>query len=355
MAQKTTKKQQPKTVGSPTGPAEFLLYRTEDGRIRIETRLEDETIWLSLTQMAELFGVDKSGISRHLKNIFESGELRRDATVAKFATVQTEGARQVARDLEHYNLDVIISVGYRVNSILGTRFRIWATERIREYIVKGFTLDDERLKKAGGGSYFDELLARIRDIRSSEKVFWCKVLDIYATSIDYDPKSEVSREFFQIIQNKMHWAAHGQTAAEVVYRRVDAMQPNLGMTSWVGSRISKSEAEIAKNYLSAEELDLLNRIVTLYLDFAELQAIQRTTMTMRDWIGKLDDFLKLSGRDILTHAGKISHDTALRKAHAEYEKFRERQLAEPTEVEKHFVEAEKELQQIESSRKGRGK
>ena len=344
-----------KASASSGSPAEFLLYKTDDGRIRIETRLQNETIWLSLGQMAELFGVDKSGISRHLKNIFESGELQRDATVAKFATVQAEGTRQVTRDLEHYNLDAIISVGYRVNSLLGTRFRIWATERIREYIVKGFTMDDERLKKAGGGSYFDELLARIRDIRSSEKVFWRKVLDIYATSIDYDPKTDVSREFFRIIQNKMHWAAHGQTAAEVVFSRVDATQPNLGMTNWVGSRISKSEAEIAKNYLSAEELDLVNRIVTLYLDFAEFQAVQRKTMTMREWIDKLDDFLKLSGRDILTHAGKISHDAALRKAHGEYEKFRARQLTEPTEVEKHFIEAENELKQIESSRKGRCK
>lgn len=238
-----------KASASSGSPAEFLLYKTDDGRIRIETRLQNETIWLSLGQMAELFGVDKSGISRHLKNIFKSGELQRDATVAKFATVQAEGTRQVTRDLEQYNLDAIISVGYRVNSLLGTRFRIWATERIREYIVKGFTMDDERLKKAGGGSYFDELLARIRDIRSSEKVFWRKVLDIYATSIDYDPKADVSREFFRIIQNKMHWAAHGQTAAEVVFSRVDATQPNLGMTNWVGSRISKSEAEVAKNYL----------------------------------------------------------------------------------------------------------
>lgn len=328
------------------GSAEFLLYQTEDGRIRLEARLQNETIWLSINQMAELFGVDKSGISRHLRNIFESNELTRDAVVAKFATTAADGKTY---HVDYYNLDAIISVGYRVNSLLGTRFRIWATERIREYIVKGFTMDDERLKKTGGGSYFDELLARIRDIRSSEKAFWRKVLDIYATSIDYDPKSDTSREFFKIIQNKMHWAAHGQTAAEVIYNRVDATQPNMGMTHWVGSRISKSEAE-AKNYLTAEELDLLNRIVTLYLDFAELQAIQRKVMTMRDWIGKLDDFLKLSGRDILTHAGKISHNAALRKAHEEFERFRVRQLEEPTAVEKHFVEAEAELKRIAASR-----
>jgi len=209
-----------------------------------------------------------------------------------------------------YNLDVVISVGYRVKSLRGTQFRIWATQRLREYIVKGFTMDDERLKKAGGGSYFDELLARIRDIRSSEKVFWRKVLDIYATSVDYDPQSDVSREFFKIIQNKMHWAAHGQTAAEVIHRRVDASQPNLGMTNWVGSRISKNETGVAKNYLTAEELDLLNRIVTLYLDFAELQAIQRKAMTMRDWIGKLDDFLKLSGREVQAAGGRLANGEA---------------------------------------------
>ncbi|MFH7320892.1 virulence RhuM family protein [Desulfurivibrio sp. D14AmB] len=326
--------------------SEILLYQTEDGRIRLETRLQDETVWLTQDQMSTLFDKAKSTINEHIKNIFTEGELipekvMRKIGISEFSTKPTN----------FYNLDVIISVGYRVKSLRGTQFRIWATQRLREYIVKGFAMDDERLKKAGGGSYFDELLARIRDIRSSEKVFWRKVLDIYATSIDYDPKSDVSREFFKIIQNKMHWAAHGQTAAEVIYSRVDATQPNIGMTNWVGSRISKNETEIAKNYLTAEELDLLNRIVTLYLDFAELQAIQRKAMTMRDWIGKLDDFLKLSGRDILTHAGKISHDKALRKAHEEFEKFHVRQLEEPTEVEKHFVEAEAELKKIEATRK----
>lgn len=341
-----------KKLPVPSNQAEFLLYQTADGRIRIETRLQNETIWLSINQMAELFGVDKSGISRHLKNIFASGELARDSVVAKFATT---AADDKIYQVEHFNLDAIISVGYRVNSIRGTQFRIWATERIKEYIVKGFTMDDERLKKMGGGSYFDELLARIRDIRSSEKVFWRKVLDIYASSIDYDPKSDASREFFKVIQNKMHWAAHGQTAAEVIYSRADASQAQMGMTNWVGSRIHKSETGIAKNYLNPEELDLLNRIVTLYLDFAELQAIQHKTMTMRDWIAKLDDFLKLSGRDILTHAGKISHNAALQKAHEEYKKYLLNQLDEPTEVEKHFIEAEQELQLIEASRRKGGK
>ena len=327
---------------------EFLLYKTEDGRVRIQTRLENETVWLSINQMAELFGVDKSGISRHLKNVFESGELSRDSVVAVFATTAADGKTY---QVDYFNLDAIISVGYRVNSIRGTQFRIWATQRIREYIVKGFTMDDERLKETGGGNYFDELLARIRDIRSSEKVFWRKVLDIYATSIDYDPNTDVSREFFKVIQNKMHWAAHGQTAAEVIHGRADASQPNMGMTNWTGARIRKQETEIAKNYLTAEELDLLNRIVTLYLDFAELQAVQHKTMSMRDWVEKLDDFLKLSGRDILTHAGKISHDAAMLKAHEEYEKFRHTQIDQPTEVERHFIEAEEELKRIEAASK----
>ena len=327
---------------------EFLLYKTEDGRVRIQTRLENETVWLSINQMAELFGVDKSGISRHLKNVFESGELSRDSVVAVFATTAADGKTY---QVDYFNLDAIISVGYRVNSIRGTQFRIWATQRIREYIVKGFTMDDERLKETGGGNYFDELLARIRDIRSSEKVFWRKVLDIYATSIDYDPNTDVSREFFKVIQNKMHWAAHGQTAAEVIHGRADASQPNMGMTNWTGARIRKQETEIAKNYLTAEELDLLNRIVTLYLDFAELQAVQHKTMSMRDWVEKLDDFLKLSGRDILTHAGKISHDAAMIKAHEEYEKFRHTQIDQPTEVERHFIEAEEELKRIEAASK----
>ncbi|MFH2046308.1 MAG: virulence RhuM family protein [Pseudomonadota bacterium] len=331
---------------------EFLLYQTEDGRIRIETRMQDETVWLSIGQMVELFGVDKSGISRHLKNIFETQELDRDSVVAIFATTAADGKTY---QVDHYNLDAIISVGYRVNSIRGTKFRIWATQRLREYIIKGFAMDDERLKQGGGGNYFDELLARIRDIRSSEKMFWRKVLDIYATSIDYDPRADMSKEFFKVIQNKMHWATHGRTAAEVIYDRADASKDNMGMTNWVGTKIRKNEVEIAKNYLSEDELDILNRIVNMYLEFAELQAINRKPMTMLGWINKLDDFLKLTGRDILTHAGKIDHDTALQKAHEEYEKFRLVQLSSPTEVEKHFIEAEKELKQIKTTAKKKSK
>jgi hypothetical protein len=308
--------------GKATRSGEMIVYQSEDGRIKLDVRLEHETLWMTQGDMARLFQCSTDNISLHLKNIYDEGELDPRATVEEFSVVRQEGKRQVRRKLACYNLDAVISVGYRVKSAIATRFRIWATERIKEYIVKGFTMDDDRLKQTGGGGYFDELLARIRDIRSSEKVFWRKVLDIYATSIDYDPKSDTSREFFKIIQNKMHWAAHGQTAAEVIYGRVDATQSNLGMTNWVGSRISKDETEIAKNYLTAEGLDLLNRIVTLYLDFAELQAVQHITMTMRDWVDKLDDFLKLSGRELLNHAGVVSHDAALARAHNESEKYR---------------------------------
>ena len=326
---------------------EMLVYQTDDGQVKLDVRLENESLWLSLNQMASLFGVDKSGVSRHLKNIFETGDLVRDSVVAKTATTAADGK---VYQVEYFNLDAIISVGYRVNSILGTRFRIWATERLREYIVKGFTMDDDRLKELGGGQYFEELLGRIRDIRSSEKVFWRKVLDIYATSIDYDPRSEVSREFFRIIQNKMHWAAHGQTAAEVISERADASKPNMGLTNWVGSNIRKNEAKIAKNYLMEDELNLLNRIVTMYLEFAELQALNRTAMSMQDWIDKLDDFLKLSERNILTHAGAISHDEAMLKVHAEYEKFHAAQLELPTRAETDFLELEVELKKIESKK-----
>ncbi|HNX25687.1 MAG TPA: virulence RhuM family protein [Spirochaetota bacterium] len=331
--------------------SEFLLYESQDGRIRVETRMQDETVWLTINQMAELFQVNKSGISRHLKNIFESGELSKEGTVAFFATVQNEGGRDVSRDLEYYSLDAIISVGYRVNTIRGTQFRIWATERLREYIIKGFAMDDDRLKSAGGGNYFDELLARIRDIRSSEKIFWRKVLDIYATSIDYSPDSEESKLFFATIQNKMHWAAHGHTAAEVIYNRADGEKSNMGMTNWIGPVIRKNEISVAKNYLNDEELNILNRIVTAYLEFAELQALNRKPMYMKDWILKLDDFLKMSGRELLSHAGNISHDQALKKALKEYHAFRKSQLEAPSRAEKDFIEAEQKLKKIESGEK----
>jgi len=331
---------------SPAPGGEFVFYQTEDGRTRLEVRVQDETVWLSLNQMADLFQRDKSVISRHISNVFDEGELRREATVAKYATVQTEGGKQVTREIEFFNLDVIISVGYRVKSQRGTQFRIWATQRLREYIVKGFAMDDERLKQRGGGNYFEELLGRIRDIRSSEKVFWRKVLEIYATSIDYDATTEASQQFFATVQNKMHWAAHGQTAAEVVHARASAAKPQMGMTSWVGTKPSKSEAIIAKNYLSPEELNALNRIVTAYLELAEVQALNRQPMYMRDWIARLDDFLRLSGRDILTHAGRISHEQAVRKAELEFDTYHRAQVAEPSQVEKDFEAAVKGLKSL---------
>jgi len=321
-------------------PAEFLLYQTEDGQTRLEVAFRGETCWLSLNQLAELFQRDKSVISRHIKNLFDEGELVRGSVVANFATTAADGK---SYQVDYFNLDVIISVGYRVKSHRGTQFRIWATQRLREFIVKGFTMDDDRLKQAGGGNYFDELLARIRDIRSAEKVFWRKVLDIYATSIDYDPRADASQRFFATVQNKMHWAAHAQTAAEVVYQRANAEQENMGLTNWVGSRPSKSEAVIAKNYLIPEELDTLNRIVTAYLEFAELQALDRKPMYMEDWIAKLDDFLKLSGRELLTHAGMISHEEAVERAQIEYEKHRALRINRPSPVEKHFEHAVKKL------------
>jgi len=334
---------------------QILLYQTEDRRTRIEVRLKNETVWLSLSQMAELFQRDKSVISRHIHNVFDEGELTREAVVANYAITAADGKTY---QVEHFNLDVIISVGYRVKSHRGTQFRIWATQRLREYLIKGFTLDDERLKQLGGGNYFDELLARIRDIRSSEKVFWRKVLDIYATSIDYDPSTEASECFFATVQNKMHWAAHGHTAAEIIADRADATRPAMGLTSWSGSRVRKADVAVAKNYLTAEELDALNRIVTAYLEFAELQARNRRPMYMRDWIAKLDDFLRLSEREILTHAGRVSHEIALAKAEGEFEKFHVRQLARATEVEKQFeamVEGLKKLPTKKPARKKRGK
>ena len=328
--------------------SQFLLYQASDGQTRLEVRLENETVWLSQNQMAELFQTSIPNVSMHIRNVFAEGELQPGAVVKEFLTTAADGKNYKT---SFYNLDVIISVGYRVKSHRGTQFRIWATQRLREYIVKGFSLDDQRLKRAGGGNYFEELLARIRDIRSSEKVFWRKVLEIYATSIDYDPGEEASQVFFATVQNKMHWAAHGQTAAEVVHGRVDAGKQNLGMTTWLGGKPTKEDAAIAKNYLRAEELEALNRIVTAYLEFAELRALNRRPMYMRDWIAKLEDFLRLSGREILTHAGKISHEQALRKAEREFEKFRVRELAQLSQVEKDFDEAVKKLPKPRPKRK----
>lgn len=317
---------------------QFLLYQTPDGDSQIEVKLQDDTVWLSLDQMAELFQRNKSTISRHIKNVLEDGELQEEATIANFATVQNEGTRKVERAIAYYNLDMIISVGYRVHSYRGVQFRIWATKVLKEYIVKGFAMNDDLLKRAGGGNYFDELLARIRDIRSSEKVFYRKVLDIYALSIDYDPRVEMTQKFFKTIQNKMHYSVHGHTAAEIIYERADAEKDFMGLTTWSGAMPSKPEAEIAKNYLTHEEIKSLNRIVSLYLDFAEMQAEEHRPMYMKDWINILDDFLRISRKDILTHAGKISAKLAKEKADQEYDKFKERTKNNLSPVEIHFLE-----------------
>jgi hypothetical protein len=332
----------------PGNPGEFLLYQTQDGRTHVQVRIQHETVWLTQKAMAELFQKDVRTISEHIRNIFEEGELQPDSVVRNFRITAADNKQY---DTQHYNLDVIISVGYRVKSLRGTQFRIWATQRLREYIVKGFTLDDERLKKAGGGDHFDELLERIRDIRSSERVFWRKVLDIYSLSEDYDPQADTSKLFFQTVQNKMHWAIVGQTAAEIVHTRADAAKPRMGLTGWSGDKPRKTDVSIAKNYLNQDELKTLNLIVSAYLDFAELQAVARKPMTMAKWIAKLDDFIRISDREILTHAGRISHETARLKAEAEFETFRAAQAALPQPVDQHFANAIEELKQIEGETK----
>lgn len=329
----------------------IIMYTTEDGLTKIETTFEEDTVWLSIDQMAELFQRNKSTISRHISKIYEEGELSPMGTVAKFATVQMEGTRSVERNIEYYNLDVIISVGYRVKSHRGTQFRIWAMGILKEYMKKGFALDDDRLKRLGGGNYFDELLARIRDIRSSEKVFWRKVLEIYATSIDYDPSAESSILFFKQVQNKMHWAAHKHTAAEVIYQRADAEKDNMGLTSWANDTIRRSDVEVAKNYLTQQELDALNKIVTAYLDIAEVHALNQEPMYMKDWLETIDDYLKMTRRDILTSSGHISHKQALDKAHDEYIKYKNRLESTISPVEKDFIKSIGTLEEIADSGK----
>lgn len=333
--------------------SEFLLYQSDDGTIKLNVRLEDNTVWLSQADMVELFQSSKSNISEHIKNIFEEGELKPESTVRKFRTVRLEGNRQVEREIEHYNLDVIISVGYRVKSLRGTQFRIWATERLREYLIKGFTMNDDLLKQGGG--YFEELLERIRDIRSSEKVFYRKVLEIYATSIDYDPSAEITQKFFQTVQNKLHWAAHGHTAAEIIYQRANAELPFMGLRAFKGKKPTKQEITIAKNYLSEEELAVLNRLVSAYLDIAEINAMQRKPMYMKDWIEVLDGFLKMSRQDVLTHAGKISAELAQQKALAEYEAYKKKSDEELSEVEKQFIASIEEAKRKLESRNKKSK
>lgn len=322
--------------------SKIIMYTTEDGLTKIETTFENDTVWLSIDQMSELFQRDKSVIGKHVRNIFKEGELVKETVWAKFAYTASDGK---VYQVDYYNLDVIISVGYRVKSHRGTQFRIWATGILKEYMKKGFALDDERLKNLGGGNYFDELLSRIRDIRSSEKVFWRKVLEIYATSIDYDPSAESSIEFFKHVQNKMHWAAHKHTAAEIIYQRADAEKDNMGLTSWQGPEIKRKNVEIAKNYLNEKEIDALNKIVAAYLDIAEVQALNHEPMYMKDWLETIDDYLRMTRRDILDTKGKVTHKQAIAKAHNEYEKYKEQQ-EDISVVEKHFIESIKRLEKI---------
>ncbi|MFZ6038444.1 MAG: virulence RhuM family protein [Bacteroidota bacterium] len=328
--------------------SEILLYQSDDGQIKIQVRLENETVWLTQADMVELFQTTKQNISLHIKNIFEEGELDEYSVVKEYLTTAADGKNYRTK---HYNLDVIISVGYRVKSLRGTQFRIWATERLREYLIKGFTMNDDLLKQGGG--YFEELLERIRDIRSSEKVFYRKVLEIYATSIDYDPRAEITQLFFQTVQNKLHWAAHGHTAAEIVFQRANAQLPFMGLTTFKGKKPTKQEIGVAKNYLSEEELAVLNRLVSAYLDIAEINAMQRKPMYMKDWIEVLDGFIKMSRQDVLTHAGKISAEIAQRKALAEYETYKSKSDNELSEVEKQFIasieQADKKLKALKSN------
>ena len=345
-----TKLQKKEAGNVAPGRSELLFYQTEDGKTRLQVRLEGETVWLTQAQMAELFQTSVPNVSMHIRNIFEEKELQTEGTVKDFLIVQTEGNRQVNRSLDHYNLDVIISVGYRVKSYRGTQFRIWATQRLREYIVKGFTLYDERLKR-GGGNYFDELLTRIREISASERNFYQKIKEIYATSVDYNPHAEITFDFYAMAQNKLHWAVHGHTAAEIIAERADAGKPNMGLTSWGGAKVCKPDILVAKNYLNKEEIELLNLIVSQYLDFAELQARTRKVMHMRDWAKKLDDFLRVNDRDILKGLGRVSAQLAKETAGREFAKFEtKRRLLED---QKAAEELEKEFKTLEEKIKSR--
>jgi len=335
---------------------EFLLYQTEDAQTRVQLRLQDETVWVTQKQLAELYQKDVRTINEHIKNCYADGELDPHRTIRKFRIVAREAAREVERLVDHYNLEVILHVGYRVRSHRGAQFRRWATEQLKSYLEKGFLLNDERFKGGQDSGYFEELLARIRDIRSSEKEFWRKVLDIYATSIDYDPNTETSRQFFATVQNKMHWATHGHTAAELIALRADAQAPHMGLTSWEGATkgapVRKADVGIAKNYLNAEELETLNRIVTAYIEVAELQARAQQAMTMRDWVVELDNFLRMTRKDILTHAGKVSAEAALAKAQQAYAQYQQRTRNLPSRVERDFeIAIAQPVKQIEQSRK----
>ncbi|MBQ8634809.1 virulence RhuM family protein [bacterium] len=331
----------------------IIIYQTQDGQTKIDVKIENETVWLTQKDMAEFFETTKQNVSTHIKNIFNEGELNENSVVKDFFTTADDGKNY---NTKHYNLDVIISVGYRVKSLRGTQFRIWATNVLKEYMRKGFALNDDLLKQSGGGGYWQELLERIRDIRSSEKVFYRQILDIYATSIDYNPNSEETKLFFKVVQNKMHFAVHGHTAAEVIYLRADSNKDNMGLTVFKGNHPRKEEVTIAKNYLNEKELNILNRITSAYLEFAELQAIRQVPMSMKDWISKLDDFIKMSGSELLENPGTITKLEADNKALAEYAKYKEVIKNELSEVEKHFLESVKQNQkQIEKKSKNSDK
>jgi hypothetical protein len=328
---------------------QFLIYQSEDGKLKLDVRLEEETVWLTQQSLAELFQSSKQNISHHINSIYEEGELPPEATVKKYLTVRSEGNREVKRLLDYYNLDMIISVGYRVKSHVATRFRIWATQQLKELIQKGFVLDDERLKNPDQPfDYFEELTRRIQDIRTSERRFYQKITDIYATSIDYDPTQEISISFFKTVQNKMHWAITGQTAAEIVHSRADASKPNMGLTSFRGAKVRKQDVSIAKNYLESDELAALNNLVEQYLIFAEGQAMRRIPMQMTDWVKKLDGFLTINDREILNHAGRISHEMAKEIAEQEYQKFHTKRIEESTKIDSDFDNA---IKQIEGKKK----
>ena len=320
---------------------DIVIYQTEDGDTKIDVRFVDETVWLTQQQMAELFQSSRTNIVEHIQHIYEEGELDEASTCRKFRQVRTEGSRQVTREIPYYNLDMIISLGYRVKSMIATNFRRWATERLKEYMVKGFTMDDERLKNLGGGNYWKELLDRIRDIRSSEKVMYRQVLDLYATSVDYDPKSAESVAFFKMVQNKLHYAAHGHTAAEVIYERADADKPFMGLTAFSGDFPTAKDIGIAKNYLSEEELRILNGIVSGYFDFAEIQAIRHRPMHMSDYVEHLDSILSSTGEQVLIGAGKVSHKQAMDKANREYQRFLVQNLSP---VEEAYLQTIKEVE-----------
>jgi hypothetical protein len=332
-----------------TAKGQFLVYQAEDGKLKLDVRFEDESVWLTQQLMADLFQSSKQNVSHHINAIYEEGELLPEATVKKYLTVRQEGSREVKRLLDYYNLDMIISVGYRIKSHVATRFRIWATQQLTEFVKKGFVLDDERLKNPDlPFDYFEELERRIQDIRTSERRFYQKITDIYATSIDYDPTLDISIEFFKTVQNKMHWAITGQTAAEIVHSRADADKPNMGLTSYRGAKVRKQDVVIAKNYLKEDELAALNNLVEQYLIFAQGQAMRRIPMHMQDWIKKLDAFLDINDRDILNHAGKISHEMARHLAEGEYEKFHIKRLSESG---KQLSDFDMAVKQIETSHK----